>query len=246
MSRHLTGCAAFRSQSVHNHDDWIQQRHRRWDAGEMIDHYHVSSTEDKAGQDLASHPTATTQVEVGWAASDVGGRWSNRTVSANDDPDITDYLRATALIAHCATNDRAATKTALGEAKLERLVPLLRALDAAYRVVIEHFRTPEETQALDDEIRALTTTEGGDSWDTYNRYAARAIMAMRDEDRGAFNSVLEDVNRDYAPRRLIGAVADVYTKLLPELSTPTGEEFISNWIARITEFDNQRGNAAAN
>jgi hypothetical protein len=58
-------------------------------------------------------------------------------------------------------------------------------------------------------------------------------------DRRAFNAVLEDVNRDYVPRRLIGAVADVYTALLPELSTPSGEEFMSNWIARLTDFDNQ-------
>ena len=175
-----------------------------------------------------------------------GGGGPIARVNANDDPNIADYLRATALISHCATNDHDGMKAALGEAKTERLVPLLRALDAAYRVVIEHFRTPGAAQAIDDKIRALTTTEGGDSWDTYNRYAARVIMAMRAEDRTAFNSVLEDVNRDYAPRRLIGAVADVYTKLLPELSTPAGEELMSNWIARLTDFENQKKNADTN
>jgi hypothetical protein len=176
--------------------------------------------------------------------SDDGGPIA--AVTANDDPNIADYLRATALISHCATNDRDGMKAALGDARTERLVPLLRALEAAYRTVIEHFRTSEEAQAIDDEIRALSTTEGGDSWDAYNRYAARVIMAMLAEDRAAFNSVLEDVNRDYVPRRLIGVVADVYTKLLPDLSTPAGEEFMSNWITRLTDFENQKKNADTN
>jgi hypothetical protein len=97
--------------------------------------------------------------------SDDGGPIA--AVTANDDPDITDFLRATALISHRAKDEHEGIKAALGEAKMERLVPLLRALDAAYRVAIDHFRTPRETQAIDEEIRALATTEGGDSWDAY-------------------------------------------------------------------------------
>jgi hypothetical protein len=58
--------------------------------------------------------------------------------------------------------------------------------------------------------------------------------------------VLEDVNRDYAPRRLIGALADVYAKLLPHLSTPSGEDFVANWMTRLTDLNEQRRHADKN
>jgi len=96
-----------------------------------------------------------------------------------DDPNITDFLRAVALVSHRAKHDFDGVQVVLSQSETERLVPLLRALDAAYRVVIEHLLSQKEAQELDDGIRALMAAEVVEHLDTYNRLAAEAIVAMR-------------------------------------------------------------------
>lgn len=107
-------------------------------------------------------------------------------------------------------------------------------------MVIDHFNA--DAQAIDEQIRRFAAAEeAADSFDIYNRYAARAIVAMRAEDRAALYVVFEAVNREAAGPRLVGGVCDVYAGLLPVLSTPEGEEFVSTWTARITEIEDQFG-----
>jgi hypothetical protein len=162
-------------------------------------------------------------------------RWP---VVTGDEPDLSDLRRAAALISHRATTHQEGLHWSLAEAAQDgRLVQLLRAVDAAYRVVIEHFGV--DAQAIDGQIQRFTTAEAADSFDFYNRHAARAIMAMRAEDRAALNEVFDAVNRESAGARLVGGVCDVYAGLLPVLSTPEGQEFLSTWTARIAGLEDQ-------
>jgi hypothetical protein len=162
-------------------------------------------------------------------------RWP---VVTGDDPDLSDLRRAAALISHRATTHQEGLHWSLAEAtEPGRLVQLLRAVDAAYRVVMGHFGA--DAQAIDEQIQRFTTAEAADSFDVYNRHAARAIMAMRAEDRAALNEVFDAVNREAAGPRLVGGVCDVYAGLLPVLSTPEGQEFLSTWTARITGVEDQ-------
>jgi hypothetical protein len=127
-------------------------------------------------------------------------RWP---VVTGDEPDLSDLRRAAALISHRATTHQEGLHWSLAEAaQAGRLVQLLRAVDAAYRVVIEHFGV--DAQAIDGQIQRFTTAEAADSFDVYNRHAARAIMAMRAEDRAALNEVFDAVNRESAGARLVG------------------------------------------
>lgn len=155
-----------------------------------------------------------------------------------DDPDLGDFRRAAALISHRATTHQEGLHWSLVEAtEVKRLVQLVRAVDVAYRVVIEHFRA--DTQEIDQEIQRATTADAADSFDIYNRHAARAIMAMRMEDRTALNAVFHVVNHEAAGPRLVGAVCDVYARLLPVLSTQEGLDFLTTWTARITGLEDQ-------
>ena len=63
--------------------------------------------------------------------------------------------------------------------------------------------------------------------------------AMRAEDRAALNEVFDVVNREAAGPRLVGGVCDVYAGLVPVLSTPEGQEFLSTWTARLTGLEDQ-------
>jgi hypothetical protein len=162
-------------------------------------------------------------------------RWP---VVTADEPDVSDLRRATALISHRATTHEEGLHWSLTDAvEAGRLVQLLRAVDTAYRVAIAHFNA--DAQEIDNQIQRFTTAEATDSFEVYNRYAAQAIMAMRAEDRAAFNEVLDAVNREKAGPRLVAAVCDVYAGLLPMLSTPEGLEFLSTWTARITGLEDQ-------
>jgi hypothetical protein len=162
-------------------------------------------------------------------------RWP---IVTGDDPGLSDLRRAAAFISHRTTTDQEGMHWSLAEAaEAGRLVQLLRAVDAAYRVVIEYFGA--DAQAIDEQIQRFTTAEAADSFDVYNRHAARSIMAMRAEDRAALNEVFDAVNREAAGPRLVGGVCDVYAGLLPVLSTPEGQEFLSTWTARITGVEDQ-------
>lgn len=159
-------------------------------------------------------------------------------VVTGDDPDLSDLRRAAALISHRATIHQEGLHWSLAEAaEAGRLVQLLRAVDFAHRVVIEHFGA--DAQTIDEQIQRFTTAAAADSFDVYNRHAARAIMAMRAEDRAALNEVFDAVNRESAGPRLVGGVCDVYAGLLPVLLTPEGQEFLSTWTARITGLEDQ-------
>lgn len=162
-------------------------------------------------------------------------RWP---IVTGDDPDFSDLRRAAALISHRATTHHEGMHWSLAEAtEAGRLVQLLRAVDVAYRVVIDHFGA--DAQTIDEQIQRFTTAVAADNFDVYNRHAARAIMAMRAEDRAALNDVFDAVNREAAGPRLVGGVCDVYAGLLPVLSTPEGQQFLSTWTARITGIENQ-------
>lgn len=78
-----------------------------------------------------------------------------------------------------------------------RLVQLLRAVEAACRVVIDYFGA--DAQSIDAKIQRFTATAAGESFEVYKRHAARAIMAMRAEDRAALYDVFEAVNREATP-----------------------------------------------
>lgn len=162
-------------------------------------------------------------------------RWP---VVSGDEPDLSDFRRAVALISHRATAHDEGLYWSLTEAvEAGRLPQLLRSVDAAYRVVIEHFGA--NGQVIDEQIRQLTTAEDADSFDVYNRYAARAIMTLRAEDRAALNEVIVAVNHDASGPRFVGAVCDVYAGLLPEVATAEGRDFLSAWTARIAGLEDQ-------
>lgn len=162
-------------------------------------------------------------------------RWP---VVTGDEPDLSDLRRAAVLISHLSTTHQEGLHWSLTQAaETGRLAQLLRAVDAAYRVAIEHFRA--DAQSIYKQIQRFTTANAADSLDIYNRRAARAIMAIRGEDRAALNEVLDSVNREAAGPRLVGAVCDLYAALLPVLSTPKGQEFLSTWTARITGLEDQ-------
>ncbi len=162
-------------------------------------------------------------------------RWP---VVSGDEPDLSDFRRGVALISHRTTAHHEGLHWSLTEAvEAGRLPQLLRSVDAAYRVVIEHLGA--SSQAIDEQIRQFTNAEVADSFEVYNRHAARAIMALRAEDRAALNEVIDEVNHDAAGSRFVGAVCDLYAGLLPELATPEGQDFLSTWTARIAGLEDQ-------
>ena len=165
-------------------------------------------------------------------------RWP---VTEADEPDVSDLRRAIALISHRATNLHEGIHWSLTEATgAGRLAQLLRGIDFAYRTFIDYFQA--DAEAIDAQIQQSATTSADDdvdSYDTYNRYAVQAIMAIRAKDRAALNEVVHTVNRDRAAPRFVGGVCDVYAGLLPQLSTPEGQEFLSTWIARITALEDE-------
>lgn len=74
--------------------------------------------------------------------------------------------------------------------------------------------------------------------DEYTRTAAKAIIAMRDQDRERFTEILHAVNADNeGGGRLVGAVSDIYHHLLPELATPTGRETIRGWTMEAAKYE---------
>lgn len=155
-----------------------------------------------------------------------------------DDPDLSDLRRAAALISHRGTNHPDGLHWSLSEAaESGRLAQLLRAVDFAYRVVIQHFGL--DGQTIGSQIHRFSTAPATDSFDRYYRYAAQAITAMHAEDRAGLNEVLDTVNRESAGPRLVGAVCDVYARLLPVLSAAEGREFLSTWTARIAGLEEQ-------
>jgi hypothetical protein len=162
-------------------------------------------------------------------------RWPTAT---GDDPDIGDLRRAAALLSHRASAHHEGLHWSLTEAaEARRLVQLLRAVDMAYRVVINYFGS--DVEAIDEQIQLFAVAEAADSFEVYNRHAARAIMAMRAEDRAALYAIFDEVNREAAGPRLVGAVCDVYAGLLPVLSTAEGRDFLATWTARVTGLDDQ-------
>ncbi|WP_245847150.1 hypothetical protein [Mycobacterium szulgai] len=162
-------------------------------------------------------------------------RWP---VVTGDDPDLSDLRRAAALISHRGTNHSDGLHWSLTEAaESGRLAQLLRAVDFAYRVVVQYFGL--DVQTIDSQIHRFSTAPAADSFDVYNRYAAQAIEAMRAEDRARLNNVFDAVNRESAGPRLVGAVCDVYAGLLSVLSTAEGREFLSTWTARIAGLEDQ-------
>lgn len=144
-----------------------------------------------------------------------------------DEPDMPgpgDFRRAGALIVHRASatgQDLFDGIRAILEEAIERrrLTALLRAVDSSYRIWIEQLRDQRSQRMIRELIDDVAVT----SEDRYNRHAAEAIIAMRDHDRSRFTEILHLVNADNeGGGRLIGAVADIYAYVLPELATPTG------------------------
>jgi hypothetical protein len=162
-------------------------------------------------------------------------RWP---VVTGDDPDIGDLRRAAALLSHRASVHHEGLHWSLAEAaEVGRLVQLLRAVDMAHRVVMNYFGS--DVEAIDEQIQLFAVAEAADSFEVYNRHAARAITAVRAEDRAALYRVFEEVNREAAGPRLVGAVCDVYAGLLPVLASAEGRDFLAKWTARITGLDDQ-------
>jgi len=114
-------------------------------------------------------------------------RWP---VVVGDDPDLSDFRRAVALISHGATSHQEGLHWSLTDAaETGRLAQLLRAVDAAYRVIIEHFRA--DTQAIDEQIQRFATAEVADSFDVYNRVRAYTSAADRSRARRCLGSHAE-------------------------------------------------------
>jgi|GEM_PF-3238216 len=159
-------------------------------------------------------------------------------IATGDEPDYSDMRRAAALISHRAASHHEGLHWSLAEAaEAGTLSQLLRAVDAVYRVTIDYFGA--DAQAIDGHIQEFSTAEAADDFEVYNRHAAQAIMAIREEDRVALNAVFDAVNGDAAGPRLVGGVCDVYAGLLPVLVTPDGQEFLSAFTARLAAVEEQ-------
>lgn len=159
-----------------------------------------------------------------------------------DMPGPGDFRRAGALITHRAS----ATGTDLYDgivAILEeaisrrRMTALLRAVDSSYRIWIDQLRDERSRQMIRELIDDLAVTSDDPP---YVRHATAAIIAMRDQDRIRFTEILHEVNADMRPGggRLIGALADIYASVLPELATPTGRETLRAWTIEAAKYDN--------
>lgn len=74
--------------------------------------------------------------------------------------------------------------------------------------------------------------------DRHIRLAAQVVRAMRTEDRGAFNdAIVQTINRPNGSGRLIVAVSDLYSFILPELATPSGRRSLSEWAVTIASYE---------
>lgn len=83
-------------------------------------------------------------------------RWP---VVTGDDPDLSDLRRAAALISHRGTNHSDGLHWSLTEAaESGRLAQLLRAVDFAYRVVIQYFGL--DVQTIDSQIHRFCRLPG--------------------------------------------------------------------------------------
>lgn len=93
------------------------------------------------------------------------------------DPDIGDLRRAAALLSHRASAHHEGLHWSLSEAaEAGRLVQLLRAVDMATGVVMNYFGA--DVEVIDEQIQLFAMAEAADSFEIYNRHAARAIMAI--------------------------------------------------------------------
>lgn len=152
-----------------------------------------------------------------------------------------DYRRAAALMTHraAATNDElAAGVRAIYDEAIEngRLTRLLVAVDEGYRAWISHLRagrSPEWINELIDDVAA-------NHEDRYIKLAAEAIAAIRDSDDERFQAIMTEVNEATeggTAARLVGAVADIYHHVLPELATPGGRAALRAWTIEVAARD---------
>lgn len=160
-----------------------------------------------------------------------------------------DFRRAAALISHRASGNNADVIEGVlaiirSAVDAGRLVYLFRAVDYCYRAWVGELRTERSREMVDGLIADIANTPPADDIGHYNQLAARAIIAMKAEDGAQFTVIAEEANASSqggdGGSRLVGALADLYHYVLPELATASGRQSLSEWTASIAQYENAR------
>ncbi|MGE2835455.1 hypothetical protein [Mycobacterium sp. SMC-4] len=159
--------------------------------------------------------------------------------SQSHEPSAGDFRRAAALMTHRASTNaddvnegvRAILEEAVAHGRLTRL---LLALDEAYRIWLDKVgAAPREA------VDYFVDHTASQHEDPYTRRAAAAIQAIRRDDVNALNALLIEVNAENGGPRLVGAVSDIYTTAIPELSTPEVISDLQAWTLEIACYDHE-------
>ncbi|MGJ6126317.1 hypothetical protein QN239_27450 [Mycolicibacterium sp. Y3] len=151
-----------------------------------------------------------------------------------------DYQRAAALIGHEANGYAPGMQFVVDQTCAEnRTAQLLLAVIDCYATITIELRTDGGLiavwQLIEQETRRRN--DDGDA-----RRAATAIVARRDKDTAAFNTVLREANEAGRPAELLATVIGMYSAILPELATPFAAENLARWTVRIAgETDGGQG-----
>jgi hypothetical protein len=152
------------------------------------------------------------------------------------DKNPTDYRRAAALINFRADENYAGFHSVLVESGQEdRQAHLLSATVEIYDHHLGRLRTAESLPLTAEWLQHQSTTE------VHNAVtrAAAVIIAVRVGDQTTFAQIATEANQTIdGPAILVGAVTDVFSTLLPELSTPTGLKQLNDGVNRALQVEN--------
>jgi hypothetical protein len=140
----------------------------------------------------------------------------------------TDYRRAAALINFRADGNTAGIHSVLVEAaQTNRVTPLLSATVETYDYHLGRLRTPDSLPLVTEWLQQQAAAE---AFNAATTRAAAVILAVRDRDQTKFAQLATEANQTAdGPGILVGAITDLYSMLLPELSTLTGLKQLNDW-----------------
>lgn len=160
--------------------------------------------------------------------------WTHRKATMTNN--VGDFRRAGALLKHHTDRNRDGVNVILDEAlNLGRATNLIVALLETLDAVAQQLLTNVGLQGFDEWLNAYASPEFGDYPDTWRR-AARLITAHGNKDNAELDAILaEGADNNVTP--LILTAINVYTTVMPVLSTHIGAEILNTGIATLAGME---------
>lgn len=151
------------------------------------------------------------------------------------DHQAADYRRAAAIAVHHRNHDADGIAAIVTEANdLDRGADLIHAVLGLHSIIMARLRTTDGINLIADYIHGIATDQAGD----YTR-AARLIDHHGHENAESIAAELAAAATDNRIAEVFGALLNLYTFLLPELSSDTGIEWLHRHVHGLAGLEAQ-------